>query len=223
MRQAEQLLRDSKVAASKAMIADQTLLFQGSKAERLRWMLLPSEARDMLVNGVQENKGCIAPFSPKIHTLPKIVSDEKSPCTGSLHSRKNLRVVNPNYLKIKVTKKVLSTNGEPITNGVKPVQNSGTTVGAKSNGSHEKVTSKGDAESAKLPGIETAVDTTNGFSCTDGSCVLEENSRPPLSSPAQPIDGSSKKGEGRRGKWHPPPKSIFKPFTEAVEDFDMIR
>ena len=51
MSQAKDLIRESKVAAIKAKVPDQTLLFQGSKAEGLRWMVLPSEAKDLLLDG----------------------------------------------------------------------------------------------------------------------------------------------------------------------------
>merc|ERR1712029_580790 len=53
----------------------------------------------------------------------------------------------------------------------------------------------------------------------------EENSRPkPQVTMTSGSDANVSDKKGRGGtRWHPPPKSIFKPFTEAVDDFEMIR
>ena len=46
--------------------------------------------------------------------------------------------------------------------------------------------------------------------CPDGLCVLKEDR-----SPVQPLD--------YKPKWVSPPKDIFKPFLEAVEEFNMVK
>lgn len=99
MSQAHELIRESKAAAIKAKVPDQTLLFQGSKAEGLRWMVLPSEAQNLLLNPEGRKGSCRAPFSPK---KKQSVKKEEKPRFGSLHSKSDLRV-HPDLLSVRVT------------------------------------------------------------------------------------------------------------------------
>ena len=190
MSQAHDLIRGAKAAALKAKVPDQTLLFQGSKAEKLRWMALPSEAKDLLLNTERRTDQCRSPFSPK-----KFSKDEKVRCSyGSLQSKTDLRV-NSTLLSVRVTK---------------PSKKSSTVV-------------NGRVENAKEPSeteTEGSVTATQRLvSCTDGSCALEENSRPK----PEVVPFSDITSDPKVTKWHSPPKSIFKPFTEAVEDFGMVK
>ena len=75
-----------------------------------------------------------------------------------------------------------------------------------------------------MEGLSTDDEPRKTFSCTDGSCALEENSRPKPSVAMESGERDVSDGKRTKGaKWHPPPKSIFKPFTEAVDDFQMVR
>ena len=100
----------AKKTAEKIEVADHRSLFRG-ESERLRWIVLPIEAKEALVSKSTRNNmdQVVAPFKPKRFT--KLATDKETLMrnmdnkettlgTGSLVSRTHLRV-SEEYLKIK--------------------------------------------------------------------------------------------------------------------------
>ena len=96
--------------AEKVQVADQRNIFNGESA-RLRWMVLPIEAKEALLSKSTRNNmdQVVAPFKPKIFTklttdrhnlISDVDSKETNLRAGSLLSRTDLKV-SEEYLTIK--------------------------------------------------------------------------------------------------------------------------
>ena len=116
LEKANKLAASAKKSAKKIQVADQRILFSGESA-RLRWMVLPIEAKEALLSRSTKNNmnEVTAPFEPKTfhspnemeHSLTSLISagcatDDSVLEAGSLLSKLNLKV-SEEYLVKKYT------------------------------------------------------------------------------------------------------------------------
>ena len=195
---AHQIVSEAPKIAQKLQVPDQTILFQ-DEAEKLRWMLLPYEAKEMLVSksnasiSIKVN----APFTPL-----KFMETE---------SFQNKDPSNNDNIDLRVGSLLSKSTNAPsdYLKQLYPVVENKNAANYKS---QETVLEN------RLTSPEFSKNVSNGssMSCEDGSCVLPEGSRK-ISGNIENVIPKSK------CRWQPPTKDIFKPFLEAVEEFKMIK
>ena len=202
IKDAHQIALEAPKIAQKLQVPDQRILFQ-DQAEKLRWMILPCEAKERLVSksySTTHDELC-APFTPlNFQKLQNTVhqntfdSDETGIlCIGSLLSKSTM----------KVPSKYLTQLYPSVDNNIKR--------------KHEEKNIESATDVISLS-VEKSNNSSNGqpMICVDGSCVLPEGRRN-ISEKIEPIIPKVK------CRWQPPSKDIFKPFLEAVEEFKMIK
>ena len=191
---AHQIVLEAPKIGQKLQVPDQRILFQDD-AEKLRWMILPCEAKDMLASNSTStfSSKVNAPFFPlsfkKAIRKTSDNSDKETLCIGSLLS-KSLKAPSK-YLK-QLYPIFENTAWKNIEVKSMIVESMITSPKLSENGSN------GDT-----------------MSCDDGTCALPEGSRR-ITEKIEPVLKS-------KCRWQPPTKDIFKPFLEAVEEFKMIK
>ena len=179
MKKAQELIAEAPKAAHKRTVPDQTLLFEGESKE-LRWLMLPCEAKNLLLHSNQKEDKHQLPFIPKTFSTTQTYAG-----SGSFHSKDNLQVSAKYLAKMKFNP-----------------------------GKHQQQTNKPKEVEGITPKAQEITNSTpDGPVCTSGTCDFASEPRPkPVACDPQ-----------IKCKWHAPPKEIFKPFTEGVEDFEMIK
>jgi hypothetical protein len=192
---AEEVFKDANKQAAKRQVPDQRILFGEGMAEKLRWFLLPFEAKQIMCSG--DAFKVVPPFTVKSYADD---DDTAAPGIGSVGS------YGKRYAMTKEVKSVLNFKPVPQqwTKTTKKQQAQTAADKEKSVVSDVKVSNtNGDAEKEK-PGDKAA----GGESCDTGACVLSGERAAPLA-PA-------------KGGWRCPPKELFKPFLEAMDEFSMV-
>jgi selenocysteine lyase/cysteine desulfurase len=206
---AKRLALEATKVAQKLQVPDQRILFQ-DQAAKLRWMVLPIEAKEALVSkSTTQNFDLVcAPFSPlKFLEIDKKIDATDQPNDlkiGSLLSKSNLEV-DQEYLK----RLYSSVEGSAKKHKSRLYENKNINIRQHINGMlpNDKKENTPSNDSQTI---------SNKALCEEGSCILPEGSR----SISEKIDPLLPKSKCR---WHAPTKDIFKPFIEAVEEFRMIR
>ena len=175
----------------------QTLLFNDPSLSELRWIVLPSEAKDLLLNPSKIRPNKLPPFTPKKYSV----------------------------IESKTRQTIGSYEGENV--DLKPsIFDQKTTFSVKKwfeNSSETKILVEAPKQNEKSPNLvengpkifENKSESEQNC-CVDEngvlSCILPQGRRP---DPPRPLQAKS--------RWRPPSKDIFRPFLEAVEKFGMIK
>ena len=198
--EARSVLEHARKQAAKRQVSDHRILFIEGQAKKLRWFLLPFEARQILCSG--ETIAVDPPFCPLEYpddqTLLKSVGDVGS--YGRHYS-----------IDEQIVQQISSNHGEAARDL--------DAFSDKERGFKDKIKTKSKTKSANKASLhpektsdkknENGVE--NGTSaCESQLCVLSGERGPP-----QPV-------HVKRGGWRSPPTSLFRPFLEAVEEFKMI-
>lgn len=85
--EAGQVLADAEKAAQKLQVPDQTILFSGKSSE-LRWMILPYEAKQLLLRKQLERPQLVTPFVPKKYDFKGETEQVGSLTGGTLRATK---------------------------------------------------------------------------------------------------------------------------------------
>ncbi len=208
--EAEKVLGGAQKEASRQQIPDQRLAFDGDEdVRRLRWFMLPSEAKEILGGSSSRSQ---APFAPKSYDDNR---QEEGSVVGSYSSRKGDSAPISKPLR----RALEATKGQKVT-GSPWLQHHPTSSQERNKNDEVTYTALKDERvkepSPKSDGVSDNTETANNGDCADGMCLpMTKEQRQPL--PEQP------ETQGNLAKWKSPPKEIFRPFLEAVKDFDMIK
>ena len=190
MAQAEKLVAEAASTAMKRQVPDQSLLFGDEKSARLRWMMLPFEAKVLLCPQAKMAASSALKLTTPFHPRKFVKPQQFCPRLGSLNGAQDLSlsydlkfsgIANSAWLNMKQTTTFAKGDGPTFTTKKEVVQ----------------------------PEQEIQ---NNVGDCENGMCVLPNGKR--SDEPEKLIV---------KTKWRPPTKDIFKPFLEAVEDFNMIQ
>ncbi len=194
-------------------VPDQRLLFQ--EVSRLRWFLTPFEAKQILLGGSLTEETRL-PFEPRTFENYEGPEDFGSYFkNGANGSREKLKRILEEITDLKgVTEPwswLESLKRSHVINGNEGKENF-QTVKAERSVKNGEVGGRSEAEQTDVSGERTL---------TEAEEDRDDKKDPPTGpvSCARPQSLSTPRGGY---KWHHPPKEIFKPFLEAVNDFNMV-
>ena len=173
----------------------QTLLFSESHLAKLRWIVLPSAAKELLLNPDKAVTAKLPPFSPKLFS----VSEGKTHQTIGSYAGDNLVLSSNFYGDVKP---FILKNWFENSNAEEKVLISRTEMSVKDRKEVEN-------------GLEKTESVDENCSVDENgvlSCILPRGQRP---DPPKPLLVKS--------RWRSPSKDIFRPFLEAMERFDMVK
>ncbi|CAF0979761.1 unnamed protein product, partial [Brachionus calyciflorus] len=181
-------------------ISDQRLIFS-EETSRLRWFLLASEAYGILhdIKSLYNNESYTLPFVPRqydldLNKLDKIYKTEKRD-----------RVINESLSFSEYAQEYLTN--ESLEKYVKIIRDQVKDKFENQNG-HTKYLNMYKKNQLNLK--NEVVNKENGVKTSEIICRLKNK---------KCVDET----RDFKHEWHSPPKSIFKPFVEALQEFDMIK
>ena len=178
---AESVFAGAKRQASKRHVPDQRVLFTANtETERLRWFLLPFEAKQILTAG--DSFSVKPPF--RVRSWASTEKSNTDPCSVGSYG-------GTGYTTDSEVAELLQGNAS----------NQHIDWHKTASKSRHKVNGKTE------PAEESP---EKNVSCDDGLCVLKGDRGP------APVVKPVKSG------WRSPPKEIFRPFLEAMEEFKMV-
>jgi len=237
LQKAKDLISSSAHLAQREVVPDQTKIFPDQVA-KLRWFVIPSEAKACLLTP-DTVKPVLAPFTPltfslsttstvpgslmgkvdaasdfRRPTLDNLLASsghKYEPWTLQLNSKQAInghaKVSNEALEKLNISdKKALlpsNQNGEILAANNSDQQKPSNQNGSLSN----------DGPMGILPSISEPMSELPASACSDGSCILPDGKRDTEIPVLKP----------QTAKWKPPTKDIFRPFLEAVTEFNMIK
>jgi len=254
---AKDLFASATFKAQREVVPDQSKIFP-PEVDKLRWFVIPSEAKTALITPSEGLQVRTPPFTPKqfqvsddsavpgslsgeFHTsrLDPILAQSKSEFvpwtinlpakktkTESKKSHKSKTDRSSSLISALDTKLSVSDNHLPTDGQAKPEENGrpepeaappNQTEAAPPNQTEAAPPNLTAAAPPNLteaaPPNLTEAAPPNLTPCNDGTCVLPGGKRETAIPELKP----------QTAKWKPPTKDIFKPFLEAVTEFDMIR
>lgn len=198
LNEAEKIFEEAEKIGCRMQIPDQKLLF--SEIWDLKWFMLPSEAQDLMKNPKVERNPDFKPFTTKTYQkVEKVVTFSGSYLT-EFRISDTLTKTLQNGTKFKL--EPLKNSGSKINNGVENTDEN--IVTSTLNSEHLEKSTSNPTKSPNSNQDSSSV-------CAPGEVCL-------LTSPRQPISSPKIKA-----KWKPPSKDIFKPFLEAMTQFNMVK
>lgn len=218
---ASSIFEDAAKVSQRRQVPDDTILFKEEAAE-LRWFLLSSEAKtyikepkmvDLMRNQYDP------PFSPSVYPLSEKELEKrndfiwdrlKSEFSYSRESMLSERTDITSYSS--VIKSITSQLSDISNDGIcARVENGSSKPGKEFESNIAKVVDLNieDSNEVKLAEIKNSSRKTK-FICEDLKCFSKRDD----SKPCQEVT---------KVKWHSPPKNIFNPAVEALQEFNMVQ
>ena len=180
----------------------QTLLFSDAHLAKLRWIVLPSEAKDLLLDPGKVLPAKLPPFTPKVYS----VSEDKTQQAIGSYSGDNLVVRSDIFER---AKPFVLKNWFENTSADEKAPTGRT---EKSERDQNKVEN----------GLENVDNGVENVENIDQTCQVDENGvmscilpRGQRADPPKPLQVKS--------RWRAPSKDIFRPFQDAIEKFGMVK